>query len=147
MVLSFQKKDIENLILVSETNPPDTIPYTGGQWAEMLGQKAKEKKERGLVLVGDHGIYFMSNAKGQKKVGREFPTAYAQECNPHKLDFETWWDNKTDSFGPDDGCIFFNTDTIKAWLKATKGTTCLADVTPQRVLLYPHNQKIKKDKK
>lgn len=57
-----------------------------------------------LWLVGDQGVYLMSNAKfaeGQKRA----ILAYAEECNPGKLEFDEWYENKRYLFGGDDGGV------------------------------------------
>ncbi len=55
----------------------------------------------GLWLVGDQGVYLMPNTTGTKRT-----IVYARECDPTKMDFETWWANKRASFGGDDGVGF-----------------------------------------
>lgn len=68
----------------------------------------------GLVLVGDHGVYLLSNAEGQASVqgagleaGRQrMPLAYAIECNPEKMDFDEWHEAKVGLYGGDDGSDF-----------------------------------------
>lgn len=61
-----------------------------------------------LWLVGDHGVYLMSNGKGGDKVSAEDePTklfvSYAKGINPDKDDFDDWWYKKGATFGADDG--------------------------------------------
>ena len=61
-----------------------------------------------LWLVGDHGIYLMSNGDPADLINKEDePTkcfvAYAEGCNPNVDDFDTWWHNKREWFGDDDG--------------------------------------------
>ena len=62
---------------------------------------------KGFWLVGDQGVYLMPNTVGAQ------PVIYARECNPVKLDFETWWQNKNASFGADDGIEFLPMETIE----------------------------------
>ena len=61
----------------------------------------------GLWLVGDQGVYLMPNT-----TCKEFTVVYAHECDPTKLDFETWWANKRASFGGDDGVEFIDLKDI-----------------------------------
>ena len=61
----------------------------------------------GLWLVGDQGVYLMPNTTGTKRT-----IVYARECDPTKLDFETWWANKRASFGGDDGVEFVDLKDI-----------------------------------
>jgi len=64
---------------------------------------------RGLWLVGDHGVYLMSNAAIDK------PTVvYANECDPTKPPFEAWWEAKLATFGADDGVEFIGIEEIDA---------------------------------
>jgi Protein of unknown function (DUF3085) len=61
----------------------------------------------GLWLVGDQGVYLMPNTTSTKRT-----IVYAHECDPTKLDFETWWANKRASFGGDDGVEFIGLKEI-----------------------------------
>lgn len=66
----------------------------------------------GLWLVGDDGVYLMPNTTSKAR-----NIVYARECDPTKLDFETWWENKRRGFGGDDGVDFIaleNVDSIAA---------------------------------
>ena len=74
----------------------------------------------GLWLVGDRGVYLMPNT-----TGNAFTVVYARECDPTKLDFETWWANKRASFGGDDGVEFIDLkdiDRLVAPFRATNRT-------------------------
>ncbi len=62
----------------------------------------------GLWLVGDEGVYLMPNTTDPKRT-----IVYARECDPKKLDFDTWWANKRASFGGDDGVEFLPLADIK----------------------------------
>ncbi len=62
---------------------------------------------KGLWLVGDQGVYLMPNTASANC------TIYARECDPTKLDFDTWWHNKNASFGADDGVEFLSMETVK----------------------------------
>lgn len=116
MKLTFNRKEILAIVLACAADEPGRVPYTGDSWEKITGKKARN--ERGLTLVGDQGVYFMSNSPNQKKVeGTDsYPIAYARECDPIKLDFDTWWRNKNESFGRDDGAEFFPLRDINAWL-------------------------------
>lgn len=54
-----------------------------------------------LWLVKDDGVYLMSNAAFTPDQKRAV-LAYAEECNPKTLDFDTWWDNASAIMGGDD---------------------------------------------
>jgi hypothetical protein len=50
----------------------------------------------------------MPNTTGTKRT-----IVYARECDPTRLDFETWWANKRASFGGDDGVEFVDLNDIE----------------------------------
>jgi hypothetical protein len=61
----------------------------------------------GLWLVGDDGVYLMSN--GEPRLPGEDDknfVVYADEVNPKTMAFDEWWGNKQLSFGGDDGVDF-----------------------------------------
>lgn len=98
----------------------------------------------GLWLVGDSGVYIMSNAEpgllsegGKDKIF----VAYAAEVNPHTLPFEAWWEAKHNSFGGDDGAEFLELDAIKEALAQGHDTIAL-DVTKNTIaVLIPKTKK------
>jgi hypothetical protein len=63
---------------------------------------SKDPAVPALILVGDDGIYLLSNGQypGEKP---PYLAAYARECNPKTMDFDTWWAAKQEIFGGDDG--------------------------------------------
>ena len=61
----------------------------------------------GLWLVGDEGVYLMPNI-----TSKACNIVYARECDPTKLDFETWWINKRRGFGGDDGIDFIPLEDV-----------------------------------
>jgi hypothetical protein len=89
-----------------------------------------EYKGSGLLLVGDQGVYLMSNAvkslPGNKGKGNY--VAYARECDPVKRPFDTWWANKNASFGGDDGVDFITSGEVRRALGG-KGNLEI-DMTP-----------------
>lgn len=62
----------------------------------------------GLILVGDQGVYLMSNGKPglMKDDGDGHVVAYARGMNPDVDDFDTWWSAKRATFGGDDGADY-----------------------------------------
>ncbi len=71
-----------------------------------------EETGKGLWLVGDEGVYLMPNTSDglhhrDLKENDHRVVVYAQECDPTKLEFDEWWENKRASFGGDDGVEFF----------------------------------------
>ena len=84
-----------------------------------------EGVEPGFWLVGDHGVYLMHNgiAAGERKA-----VAYADECDPTRLDFDAWWGNKNASFGADDGADFIEGKLLETAIRA--GLDIVLDITP-----------------
>ena len=66
----------------------------------------KRKIPSGLFLVGDQGVYLMSNAS--RKISEERSPCYAYGINPNVDAFEDWWHMKRESCGPDDGVDFLD---------------------------------------
>ena len=109
MKLTFPADIVAKLIEHSAKSPKHSPTYS-----------QKETAKPGLWLVGDDGVYLMSNgtpamANDGSLITEEpkFPTkpikrlvAYANECNPEEMDFDDWWAAKRASFGGDDGVEF-----------------------------------------
>lgn len=95
-----------------------------------------EETGKGLWLVGDHGVYFMPNTtdgihhKARQK-DEKMLAVYAKECDPNKLDFDTWWNNKGASFGGDDGVEFFALAEIEKF-GTEKPKYLVAEFTPEQ---------------
>lgn len=75
----------------------------------------------GIWLVGDQGVYIIPNTTTFDTV------AYADQVNPKTLPFDTWWEAKRASFGPDDGCEFLPSAEIRKGLE--KGGKLELDVS------------------
>lgn len=76
-----------------------------------------DTKKPGFWLVGDQGVYLMSNGSPHlpKEPGasdEKSLVAYAKECNPETMDFDDWWEAKQRSFGGDDGVEFIDIASI-----------------------------------
>jgi hypothetical protein len=70
-----------------------------------LAPEDAPEAQPGLILVGDHGVYLMSNGKPglTKEDGKRHVVAYAKGINPTVDDFDTWWEAKRATYGGDDG--------------------------------------------
>lgn len=69
---------------------------------------------RGVTLVGDDGVYIMSQAPSEELVAAGIdPVCYARECNPKVHDFDEWWQVKRQTFGPDDGTETLPADALQ----------------------------------
>ena len=102
----FELEKIQGLIAVTEA--ATLFRPTWGQ---------EGKIPPGLWLVGDRGIYLMSNRQlpeTQTETTVAGPIVYAIETNPDKGD--DWLDEKRRIFGGDDGCEFLDLSIAKAWM-------------------------------
>lgn len=92
----------------------------------------------GLWLVGDEGIYLMSNASN--KLPSDIPgrdefhyVAYANESNPQTMSFDDYRTNKEEAFGGDDGTEFLKLNEVETCL-GSQGDLVIG-LTPGRILL------------
>lgn len=81
--------------------------------------------ELGFMLVGDQGVYLMPNTRDGKhnanrKKDDSLFVVYANECDPTKLEFDVWWENKRRSFGGDDGAEFIALSEIESIIAKAK---------------------------
>lgn len=94
----------------------------GGYRNPYYGMRPGEGEQPGLWLVGDHGVYVMSNGK-LAEAGRPL-VAYAEECDPTSND--DWFHIKRQTFGGDDGVEFFDAHHLEALIAAKPGATHLS---------------------
>ncbi|MFB2553979.1 DUF3085 domain-containing protein [Ensifer soli] len=93
----------------------------GGFRNPWYGMRPGEGEQPGLWLVGDHGVYIMSNGK-LPEGGRPL-VVYAEECDPTSND--DWFHIKRQTFGGDDGIEFFDADHLEALIAASPAATHL----------------------
>ena len=112
MKLTFNRKELESLIKWQEANGHCLEqPYT------------KEKIEPSLVMVGDHGVYFMNYSEKSNSIVEGESSqhvAYAREVNPIKMHIDDWWEVKRDSWGADDGVITIPIAIIEKYFSVHK---------------------------
>lgn len=89
----------------------------------------------GLILVGDHGVYFLANIPNEAVTAAGVPhVAYAAEVNPETLPFDAWYDAKRDSFGPDDGTVLLEEALIGPHLeRVPSGGQLILELTPDHI--------------
>ena len=115
MRLTFAFAPLRDLLKTAET-----------QWPNGTRERWGEEDGPGFWLVGDQGVYLMSNAvfpEGEKPV-----VLYADECNPDTMPFDEWWAVKNATFGGDDGVEFIDADTVRS--AVADGSPILVDFTP-----------------
>lgn len=85
------------------------------------------------MLVGDQGIYLMSNGYPSPGDNGEVNlVAYAREADPQASP-EDWYDVKRASFGGDDGAEFLSAGTIRKAPEATARGRFWIDVSPTQI--------------
>lgn len=87
----------------------------------------------GLWLVGDEGVYILSNGKLTE---RQRPlVVYAEECDPKTN--HNYWHYKRQHFGGDDGVEFIDAEMLVKLIAASPGCTHLRIVfLPNSMQLY-----------
>ena len=93
----------------------------GGFRNPYYGLRPGKDEQPGLWLVGDHGVYLLSNGK---LAGVEKPfVVYAEECNPATTD--DWFEVKRQTFGGDDGVDFLDAGQMEAMMAESPNATHL----------------------
>ncbi len=97
MYLTFPHADLVSLQEDADANWPNGIRELHGN------------REPGFWIVGDQGVYLLSNAE---RPGDEYTPfiCYAAEANPHTC--PDFWEVKRDTWGGDDGVEFLDASTI-----------------------------------
>ncbi|MBO9126296.1 MULTISPECIES: DUF3085 domain-containing protein [Rhizobium/Agrobacterium group] len=85
------------------------------------GLRPGKDEKPGLWLVGDHGVYLMSN--GKLLDGAKPLVVYAEECDPSTND--DWFDVKRRTFGGDDGVDFIDAEQLEPMMAAAPEATHL----------------------
>ncbi|MBS1063615.1 DUF3085 domain-containing protein [Gluconobacter wancherniae] len=145
MIVTFDRALIERLLAHAEAASERRVALTQlfDKSLRKPGHGAREwglqedvdptKIPAGLWLVGDHGIYMMSNGlpllpsdDGQK------PNlcAYAREADPEQNAGKAH-DVKRQAFGGDDGCEFLDAALVRQALKQASGDTLRMNITPE----------------
>ena len=80
----------------------------GGFRNPYYGIKPGKDEKPGLWLVGDQGVYLLSN--GKLAEGERPLVVYSDECHP--VGNPDWWHYKRRHFGGDDGIEFLAAETL-----------------------------------
>jgi hypothetical protein len=118
------RKVIDRGIADAATNGGFRNPY--------YGTRPGEGEKPGVWLVGDEGVYIMSN--GKLIEGERALVIYAEQCHP-KGDID-WWDYKRRHFGADDGIEFIEAERLIPLFDGNFGATHLSlQVTETEIAL------------
>ncbi|MBS1722499.1 MAG: DUF3085 domain-containing protein [Armatimonadetes bacterium] len=141
MKLSFDKALVQQLFGDSQAATEHKVAYE----EYLPKEEAERQRKPGLWLVGDSGVYLMSNSKDgvphptnthKGENGEDEPdflVAYAHEVNPEKLEFEEWWANKRESFGGNDGVEFLDAPTVQAMLDNAQDDKVFLEVSTKSI--------------
>lgn len=94
-------------------------PLPPGQEFAELKDIDQSKLPAGLLLVGDHGMYLLSNGSNDDETTRH--VEYAHEGNPDTN--PDWYDTKLDTTGGDDSVDFLDAQLVRKWLTSTNKNT------------------------
>ncbi|CAI1237785.1 Protein of uncharacterised function (DUF3085) [Serratia ficaria] len=76
------------------------LRFKGADLRPVLAEAAANKCR--VVLVKDHGVYFLSERGERLPEGRQKLLAYAVGCNPDIDPFDNWWELSRAELGGDD---------------------------------------------
>jgi len=93
----------------------------GGYRVPYHGISPETEARAGLWLVGDEGVYILSN--GKLTEGQRPLVIYAEECNPKTN--SDYWHYKRRYFGGDDGVDFLDATELERIISAASGGTHL----------------------
>ena len=151
MILHFPRRLVDRLVDHARIAPAHCKSYA---------QKITEPHapvRPGLFLIGDNGVYLMSNGEPPLLQSGETPrdrhvVAYAREINPEILPFDTWYDAKRHAFGGDDGVELIPLgDIVSALRTYPPHEDLMLDLTLERIAVISYaarkpGRKIRQDK-
>mgnify|MGYP001200783634 FL=1 len=151
MIVTFDRSLIERLLTHAEdaTEHRATLTQLFDKNLRKPGYEAPEwvyqqdldltKIPAGLWLVGDHGLYMMSNGLpllACQDSGKPNLCAYAREADPEKNAVEAY-DVTRQTFGGDDGCEFLEASLVRQALTRASGDTLRLTITPETIEFLP----------
>jgi hypothetical protein len=93
----------------------------GGFRNPYYGLRPGEGEKPGLWLVGDEGVYVVSN--GKLAEGQSALVVYAEECDPKTN--PDYWHYKHQHFGGDDGIEFLDAEMLMKLITGSPGASHL----------------------
>lgn len=77
-----------------------TVRFKGAELRPVLAEAVANQCR--VILVKDHGVYFMAERGERQPSGRQKIIAYAVGCDPEVDAFDDWWERANSEFGGDD---------------------------------------------
>ena len=93
----------------------------GGFRNPYYGLRPGKDEKPGLWLVGDEGVYLLSN--GKLAEGQRALVVYAEECDPKTN--PDYWHYKHQHFGGDDGIEFLDAEMLMKLITGSPGASHL----------------------
>jgi hypothetical protein len=135
MRLTFERAGVLALLAHTRAASKRNAPYSVRTDDEPIGPK--------LWLVGDQGVYLISNGGPMKTADGKIFVVYADQINPAKVEFDTWYARKRRAFGGDDGIETIDAEDIeKALATYPEASTPLQiSLTPRQIALIEYAKK------
>lgn len=83
-----------------------SVRFKGTERRPVLAQAVAHPRR--VVLVKDHGVYFLAERGECRPDGRLKAIAYAESCNPDVDAADGWWERARAEFGGDDFAEYFD---------------------------------------
>ncbi|HIE8851376.1 TPA: DUF3085 domain-containing protein [Klebsiella pneumoniae] len=110
-----------------------SLSFKGADLRPVLAE-AETNKCR-VVLVKDHGVYFLAERGERTPEGRQKLLAYAIGCNPDIDPFDDWWERARTELGGDDFAEHFELrDSVFARILSSEDDLELS-ATPTQLFL------------
>lgn len=90
-----------------------------------------------IVLVKDHGVYFLAENGEQTPQGHRKLLAFAVGCNPDLDPFDAWWERARTELGGDDFAEYFDRDSTVFARIANSQDDLAVSATATHITLQP----------
>jgi len=98
-----------------------------------------------VILVKDHGVYFMSDVGATNDDGKRVALAYADGCNPDVDSFDDWWTLSRKECGGDDFGENFDANDPIFWKLLSSNADLLVKFTERHIFLTVDEHKSQAD--
>lgn len=116
-MFTFSVTDVRAVILRGRIDAFSNGGFRNPHYGRFPGRDEKP----GLWLVGDEGVYILSN--GKLAEGQRPLVVYAQECDPKTN--PDYWHDKRQHFGADDGIDFLDAEMLMKLIMGSPAATHL----------------------
>lgn len=110
-----------------------SLRFNGTDLRPVLTEAAANKCR--VILVKDHGVYFLSERGERTPEGLQKLLAYAIGCNPDVDPFDDWWELSRTELGGDDFAEYFALQGVFAHILNSEDDLELS-ATPTQLSLH-----------